>query len=396
MASSPPRRLALLGSTGSIGRSTLDVLAALPGEFQLVALAGGDNVPLLAEQAAVWRPPLLAVRTPEGARALRERLDYQPQILSGPEGLLAAATQTDARIVVAAIVGVAALEAIAAALHAGCTVALANKEALVVAGSLLLSAAQHGGGTLLPIDSEHSAIHQCLRAGSASELARLILTASGGPFRGFSADALARVTPAQALRHPTWSMGARVTLDSATLMNKGFEIIEACHLFGVHESQVEVLIHPQSILHSMVEFVDGSVVAQLGTADMRTPIQYALTYPRRLPSSRIQLKLNEVGRLEFFPAQSDLFRCLELARQVWRAGGGAGAVLNAADEIALEAFVAGQIQFPQIAAVVEHTLERLGVPAINGIGDILALDRQARELARAAASGLGHCVRQTA
>ncbi|MGH9484574.1 MAG: 1-deoxy-D-xylulose-5-phosphate reductoisomerase, partial [Terriglobales bacterium] len=326
----PRTRLAILGATGSIGRNTLEVVASLPERFTVTALAGGANIELLAEQANRFRPGLVSVKSQDAVVWLQQKLTYAPRVLTGAEGLLAAATECGAQIVVAAVVGVAALEAIAAGLRAGCTVALANKEALVVAGEVLLGAARAGGGRIIPIDSEHSAVHQCLRAGKRAELARVILTASGGPFRETPVAEMARVTPAQALRHPTWSMGSRVSLDSATLMNKGFEIIEACHLFGLDESQVEVLVHPQSIVHSMVEFVDGSVVAQLGTADMRTPIQYALTYPERLTSSRFPLKLDEVAKLEFMSPDHQRFPCLDLARQAWRAGGGASAVLNAA------------------------------------------------------------------
>lgn len=388
MPSAPPRRIAILGATGSIGRNTLDVIQSLPGRFEVTALAAGSNIAVLAEQANRFRPQLIAVKHQDLVAALGQKLDYAPRIVAGQEGLLAAARECGADIVVAAVVGVAALEAIAAALSQGCTVALANKEALVVAGTALLQAAQSGKGTILPVDSEHSAVHQCLRAGKRQELARVILTASGGPFRALSAVELARVTPSQALHHPTWSMGTRVTLDSATLMNKGFEIIEACHLFGLDESQVGVLVHPQSIVHSLVEFADGSLIAQLGTADMRTPIQYALTYPDRLPTERLPLKLEEVGRLEFMPPDGHRFPCLDLARQAWRAGGGAGAVLNAADEVALEAFVAGQIEFPAIARVVEETLQRMGAPAITTVADALACDRQAREVAAAALAAL--------
>lgn len=384
MSSIKPQPIALLGSTGSIGCNTLDVIASLPGEFEVVALAAGANVARLWDQAERFRPRLLVVRHEKAAHDLRQRMaggSYRPEILSGPEGLRTAATSCGARIVVAAVVGVVALEAIEAALQAGCRVALANKEALVAAGELLRAAATSGGGTIIPIDSEHSAIHQCLRAGAKSELGRLILTASGGPFRTLSAAELAGVSPEQALRHPTWSMGNRVTLDSATLMNKGFEILEACHLFGVEEAQVEVLIHPQSIVHSMVEFQDGSIIAQLGTADMRTPIQYALSYPHRLRSPRLQLKLEEVGKLEFYLPDTDRFPCLRLAREAGRAGQGAGAVLNAADEVALEAFVGGRVEFCTIAVIVEAVLQRMGAPAAPDMKAVLELDGRARAVA---------------
>jgi 1-deoxy-D-xylulose-5-phosphate reductoisomerase len=391
MTSSAPRRLALLGSTGSIGCSTLEVVAHLPEQFQVVALSAGRNVERMCEQALAWRPELVAMADEAAAGAVRDRLaaaGFRPQVMAGAAGLRAAAAECGAAVVVAATVGVAALEAIAAALATGCRLALANKEALVAAGPVLLAIAHRSGAEILPVDSEHSAIHQCLRGGAAAEVAELVLTASGGPFRGFSAAQLESVTPAAALCHPTWNMGARISLDSATLMNKGFEILEACSLFSLPEHRVRVLVHPQSIVHSMVEFRDGSVVAQLGTVDMRTPIQYALTYPHRCPSSRKRLKLDEIGHLDFELPDTKAFPCLELARQAGRAGGGAGAILNAADETALEEFTAGRIGFPAIASVVEETLQRLGAPPASSIEAVLELDRRARTAAREAAAAL--------
>ncbi len=380
------RRLALLGSTGSIGQNTLDVLAGFGDRFTVHALCAGDNIAKLAEQVETWRPPFAVVRSSEGADQLRRILIERgvtplPEIAHGEAGLLAAvAAPVD--MVVAATVGVAALGAIAAALAAGRTVALANKEALVVAGELLLAIARKNGAQLLPIDSEHSAIHQCLRGSQPAEVARLILTASGGPFLRCSVEQLATVTPAQARRHPTWDMGSRISLDSATLMNKGFEVIEACHLFGVRESQVEVLVHPQSIVHSMVEFSDGSTLAQLGTADMRTPIQYALTYPHRLPSIRKRLNLKEMSRLDFELPDHRRFPCLGLARQALRSGGAAPAALNAADEVAVAAFFAGRIPFTRIAGVVEETLSEVGAPPIASIQAVLEVDAHARRVAQ--------------
>lgn len=391
MSSPAPRRLALLGSTGSIGCSTLQVVASLPEQFQVVALSAGRNVERMCEQALAWRPELVAMADDAAAAAVRDRLaaaGFRPKVAAGAEGLLAAAAGCGASTVVAATVGIAALQAIAAALATGCRLALANKEALVAAGPVLLAIARGSGAEILPVDSEHSAIHQCLRSGAATEVAQLVLTASGGPFRGFTPAQLEAVTPAAALCHPTWSMGTRISLDSATLMNKGFEILEACCLFGLPEDRIRVLVHRQSIVHSMVEFRDGSVVAQLGTVDMRTPIQYALTYPRRCPSSRKRLKLEQIGHLDFELPDTAAFPCLDLARQAGRAGGGAGAILNAADETALEEFVAGRLGFPAIAAVVEETLHRLGSPSIGSIEAVLELDRRARAVAREAAAAV--------
>ncbi len=376
-----PRRVALLGSTGSIGRNTLDVIRAFPERFEVAALAAGDNVAELAQQIAAFRPRLAAIRCADKVPELRARLRElgapEPALAAGPEGLLAVAAAGD--LLVAAVVGVAALEAIAAALGRGCDVALANKEALVVAGPLLLAAARRSGAAVLPIDSEHSAVHQCLRGGG--EFERIILTASGGPLLRHSLADMAAVTPAEALRHPTWNMGARISLDSATLMNKGFEVIEACHLFGAAESQIEVMIHPQSIVHSLVEFSDGSTLAQMGAPDMRIPIQYALTYPDRLPNTRMRLKLEEIGKLEFELPDARRFPCLALARAAFRAGGGAPAVLNAADEVAVAAFLEGRLAFTGIAPVVEQALEQIGAPPVPGLEAVLDLDRAARRIA---------------
>ncbi|HEY7837890.1 MAG TPA: 1-deoxy-D-xylulose-5-phosphate reductoisomerase [Terriglobales bacterium] len=381
------KTVAVLGSTGSIGRNTLEVIAAHPDRFQVVALAAGDNVRELAAQIQQFHPRLAVLRTAAGCAELRRLLPQAPELvypelLYGAAGLRAAAVEAGAAIVVAATVGVAALPAIHAALAQGVSVALANKEALVAAGTVLMAAAARGGAELLPIDSEHSAIHQCLRSGHAGELARLLLTASGGPLLRRPLAELAGVTAIEALRHPTWNMGARISLDSATMMNKGFEIIEACHLFGVREAQVEVLVHPQSIVHSLVEFADGSVLAQLGAADMRLPIQYALTYPERLPCPGMRLKLEEVGRLEFEPPSLERFPCLGLARAASRAGGGAPAALNAADEVAAAAFLAGEIGFAEIAPVVERTLDRVGAPPVPSLEAVLAVDAEARRIGK--------------
>ncbi len=386
------RRLALLGSTGSIGRNVVDVVASLPGRFSITSLAAGSNIDLLAEQTVCLRPAFVSVRDTADLPRLRQLLIARglsplPEMMSGNEGLLAAVSAGSPEMVVAATVGVTALRAIHAAVRRGLPIALANKETLVVAGRLILEEARRSGSVILPIDSEHSAIHQCLRAAQTGEVERLILTASGGPFRHSPPEVLQTATPEQALQHPTWRMGGRITLDSATLMNKGFEIIEACYLFGLDEARVDVVVHPQSIVHSMVEFRDGSVMAQLGTTDMRTPIQYALTWPERVAANRPRLNLATLGRLDFEAPNPEKFPCLRLARAAWRAGGAAGAVLNAADEVAGSAFLSGRIAFPRIATVIEQVLERLGSRSVEGLEDVLAADAEARQLASALVSG---------
>jgi len=387
MSETKTRGIAVLGSTGSIGRSSLDVIGSLPQRLQAVALAAGANAELMAEQAARFRPRLLSMATAEAAAEVAARMRARglapPQTLHGPEGLRAVATVPDAEMVLAATAGVTALPAIFAAVEAGRSIALANKEALVVAGGLLLEQAKRSGAAILPVDSEHSAVHQCLRSGRAHELERITLTASGGPLLRVPAPMLQDVTPEQALRHPTWSMGARISLDSATLMNKGFEVIEACWLFGIGEERVEVLVHPQSILHSMVEFVDGSVIAQLGPPDMRIPIQYALTYPERAGAARKRLRLEEVSNLEFERPDLDRFPCLGLARAAWHAGGFAPVALNAADEVALAAYVQRKIRFTAIAPVIEATMSAMQKQGgrAEGLADTMAADAEARRLA---------------
>ncbi|HWG36281.1 MAG TPA: 1-deoxy-D-xylulose-5-phosphate reductoisomerase [Terriglobales bacterium] len=387
MSTTKRRGIALLGSTGSIGRSGLDVIGSLPQRLRAVALAAGTNAELMAEQAARFRPRLIAMATPaaaaEVAALLRARRAPVPEVLHGPEGLRAVATHADADMVLAATVGVTALPAIFAAVEAGRDIALANKEALVVAGGLLLGRARATGAAILPVDSEHSAVHQCLRSGSPREVERITLTASGGPLLRVPAHQLEAVTPEQALRHPTWSMGTRISLDSATLMNKGFEVIEACWLFGLGEDRVEVLVHQQSILHSMVEFVDGSVIAQLGPPDMRIPIQYALTYPIRIEAERNRLKLEEISRLEFERPDVERFPCLGLARAAWRAGGVAAVALNAADEVALAGYVQRKLRFTAIAPIIEETMAAMVGQdwSPEELNSILAADAEARRLA---------------
>jgi 1-deoxy-D-xylulose-5-phosphate reductoisomerase len=379
------KQISILGSTGSIGRQTLDVVARHPGLFRVVAMAAGTSMETLAEQVRAVRPELVSVA--DGARAadLKARLSSlngaRPEILIGAEGLDAVATHPSADIVISAAVGVVGLPATYAAIRQGKAVALANKEVLVAAGELVMAAARKAGVALLPVDSEHNAIHQCLRAGAPKEVRRLVLTASGGPFRTTPAAQLKHVTPEQALAHPNWRMGQRITIDSATLMNKGFEVIEARWLFGMGMDRIDVVIHPQSIVHSMVEYVDGSVLAQLGPPDMRLPIQYALTYPDRVPSEGARLDWSRIEKLEFTQPEPGKFPCLDLAREATRRGGAAPCALNAADETAVAAFLAGRIPFIGIARVVASVLEKTSSAALGSIDDVLAADREARRLA---------------
>lgn len=381
------KKLAILGSTGSIGRQCLHVVESLPEKCQVVALAAGKNVALAAEQAAKHRPRMISVATGEAAKELRERLrsskvDPLPEILSGSEGIERVATHPEAEMLVSAAVGVVGLPATYKAVARGKSLALANKEVLVAAGELVMAAARRSGKAVLPVDSEHNAIHQCLRAGGRSEVKRLVLTASGGPFRKTPASQLANVTPQQALEHPNWRMGKRITIDSATLMNKGFEVIEARWLFGMRPEQIDVVIHPQSTIHSMVEFVDGSILAQLGPTDMRMPIQYALTYPERVASNGCALDWSRLTTLDFEPAPAGKFPCLALAREALRQGGALPCALNAADEECVAAFLEGRLKFTGIARVIERVLERMPRTTFCRIEDALAADELARALAR--------------
>jgi 1-deoxy-D-xylulose-5-phosphate reductoisomerase len=380
------KSIAILGSTGSIGRQTLNVVEALPGRFRVCALAAGGNVELLAEQAIRHRPDMISVATNAGANELRERLaatdDGPPsEIVVGADGIMAVATHPQAEILVSAAVGVVGLPATYKAIEHGKTIALANKEVLVAAGELVMAAVKRHGVALLPVDSEHNAIHQCLRGGERGEVQRLILTASGGPFRKTPASKLKDVTPEQALAHPNWRMGQRISIDSATLMNKGFEVIEAHWLFDIPLSKVDVVIHPQSTIHSMVEFVDGSILAQLGPTDMRMPIQYALTYPERLASNEHALDWSRLRRLEFARVPARKFPCLRLARQALNTGGSAPCALNAADEVAVTAFLERRIPFLGIARVIESVLEQMPSAAWDNIEDVLGADGEARRLA---------------
>jgi len=381
------RTLAILGSTGSIGANTLEVVRESGGELRVWSLAAGRNIELLSSQIVEFRPQLVSVATEEMAERLERRLAEagvpKPQIVYGSTGNLAAATSDAVDTVVSAAVGVAGLEATYEAVRLGKRVALANKEVLVAAGELVMAAAQRSHALLLPVDSEHNGMHQCLRgADRPQEVSRLILTASGGPFRRTPVETLSGVTPADALRHPTWNMGRRITINSATLMNKGFEVIEACRLFGFRPDQVEVLIHPQSTVHAMIEFQDGSVIAQLGVTDMKMPIQYALYYPERKPcpqSRKLDWKI--VRQWDFEPPDREKFPALGLAYRALESGGSAGCTLNAADEVAVEAFLNGQISFLAMADVVAGTLASVPVEQPRSIADVLAVDRASRQRA---------------
>jgi 1-deoxy-D-xylulose-5-phosphate reductoisomerase len=380
------RRVILLGATGSIGRSTCQVARALPERVQIVGMSGWRNLEQLAREANDLQPEALAVRDEESASVLRARLNYPPRaIFTGPEGLAKLAAWEGADLVLVAIVGTGGLSPTLAALQAGRDIALASKEVLVVAGELVMETARRHGGRLLPVDSEHNAIFQCLEGRPMEQVRKLVLTASGGPFRTWPKEKLRGVAPTQALQHPTWSMGKKITVDSATLFNKGLEMIEASWLFGVGIGQVEVVIHPQSIVHSMVEFVDGSVLAQLSHSDMRFPIQYALTWPERIGGALPALDLAKVGRLDFEQPRHEDFPALGLARQAATAGGTAPAVLNAANEVGVEEFLAGRLSFPRIWETVDEVLATLPVDPADNLEHLLAADRAARALALAVA-----------
>ena len=374
--------VAILGSTGSIGRSALSVVDAHPGRLRVVALAGGENAARLAEQVRKYRPAIVAVATEAALDELKRRLGGGTGIrfAAGAEGLLAVATCAEASLVLCASSGTAGLEAVLAAIDAGKTIALANKEVLVMAGSLMVDAARKRRVRLLPVDSEHNAIHQCLHGRAPDEVKRLILTASGGPFRSLDRAALERVTPEDALRHPTWQMGRKITIDSATLMNKGLEVIEAHWLFGVSGARIEVVIHPQSIVHSLVELRDGSIIAQLGVTDMRLPIQYAFAYPDRWDGMLAPLDVSALRTLEFEPPDEGRFPCLRLAYVALERGGAWPVVLNAANEVAVDAFLAGRIGFSAIPQTIDRALaaadRSTSVP--RSLADVRAADTWAR------------------
>ena len=384
------KRIAILGSTGSIGRSALAVVDAHPSRLQVAALAAGDNASLLAEQIETYKPRVAAIATAGGMDRLRASVGpaARARLLAGAEGLLAVATHPEVDIVICASAGTAGLEAVLAAIDAGKTIALANKEVLVMAGALVTEAAHRRGVSILPVDSEHNAIHQCLHGRKSDEIRRLILTASGGPFRQLSEPELDRVRPEAALRHPTWQMGRKITIDSATLMNKGLEVIEAHWLFGVDADHIDVLIHPQSIVHSMVELNDGSVIAQLGVTDMRLPIQYACSYPERWETPLPTLDLARAGRLEFHEPALDRFPCLALAYRALRAGGTVPVVLNAANEVAVDAFLDGKLGFTAIPRVIERTMNAHEIERVATIDTVRRVDRWAREQAHDTARAL--------
>ncbi|MBI5166389.1 MAG: 1-deoxy-D-xylulose-5-phosphate reductoisomerase [candidate division NC10 bacterium] len=373
------KRLAILGSTGSIGTQTLSLVEAFPQEFQVVALASRRNVTLLAEQIRKFSPRLVAVEKEGAAEDLRRRLSgLEVEILWGPEGLVSLAIAPDVDLVVSAMVGTAGLLPTMAAIEAKKDVALANKEILVMGGELVMAAAKARDVRILPIDSEHSAIFQCLSGGRREEIKRVILTASGGPFRDLPRERFAGISPEEALRHPTWSMGPKVTIDSATLMNKGLEVIEAKWLFDLKVSQIEVLVHPQSIVHSMVEFIDGSFLAQLSITDMRLPILYALSYPERRRNTLPTLDLTQISSLTFEPVDQEKFPCLSLAYWAAEVGGTLPAVLNAANEVAVSLFLAKRIDFNDIPSLVEKAMGAHKVRKLGSIEEALEVDRQVR------------------
>jgi 1-deoxy-D-xylulose-5-phosphate reductoisomerase len=381
------KQLAILGSTGSIGKQCLSVVESLPGRFGVVALAAGGNLEELAGQIERHKPELVSVGDAKKADELAVLLRGKgirplPAIHHGREGMLAVGTHSKAGIVVSAAVGVVGLEATYEAVKLGRTVALSNKEVLVAAGELVMAAATKAGRELLPVDSEHNAVHQCLRGGTHGEVRRLVLTASGGPFRKTPLAALVSVTPEQALAHPNWRMGNRITIDSATMMNKGFEVIEARWLFGMRPDQIEVVIHPQSTIHSMVEYVDGSVLAQLGPTDMRMPIQYALTYPERVASNDVALDWRKLKRLDFGNVSMRRFPCVRLAREAMKKGGAFPCALNAADEIAVAAFLERRLPFLGIPEVIERVLGRTPRVRFEKMDDVLTADAEARRMAR--------------
>jgi 1-deoxy-D-xylulose-5-phosphate reductoisomerase len=380
-----PKRIAILGSTGSIGRSTLSVVETHPDRFAVATLAAGNNVDTAFEQARRWNPRVMSMATEKAAEDLRDRLRHAGsgdiEVVHGSAGAVRVATYPEVDFVVSAIVGVAGLEATYEAVKAGKTVGLANKECLVAAGDLLTAEARRHDKPLLPIDSEHNAVHQCLRGGRLEEVQHVWLTASGGPFLNTPKSQFRSITVEQALAHPTWKMGKRITIDSATLMNKGFEVIEACRLFHLPASRIKVMVHPQSTIHSLVEFVDGSILAQLSVTDMRLPILYALTWPERIPSG-LRFQVNDLRHLDFVPPDMEKFPCLALAYEAAEAGGAKTVALNAADEVAVAAFLEGDIGFEEIQRLIREVLDETEARRPESIREVLEMDAQARRQAR--------------
>lgn len=377
-----PKTVTILGATGSIGQQTLDVIAQYPQLFQIGYITVNRNIEMLQSLLHRFSPKGIVIRDVTAYTEFREKYSYNGVLLCGEEGLIEAASDPENTIVVAALVGFAGVKPTIAAIENGIPVALANKEVLVSAGCYVIQRARERQVPLLPIDSEHSAIAQCLRGEERETVEKIILTASGGPFRTYSQEQLQAVTPQMALRHPTWTMGAKITIDSATLMNKGLELIEARWLFDIPDDRIDILIHPQSIIHSLVQFIDGSVKAQLSIPDMRLPILYALTYPERLPTDFPRLSLEHLRTLTFEAPDPIRFPCLTLAREALRRGGTAPAILNAANEIAVYAFLSSQIRFTDIPVIIEETLQKIPLQSNPSLDDIFAADQQAREFAQ--------------
>jgi len=375
------RRLSILGATGSVGTSTLDLVERNPDRFEVVALSAARNVVALADAARRTSAKLAVIDDPNLMTELEERLSGSGcRAATGAEALNEAAAG-EAELVMAAIVGCAGLKPVMAAIEAGRTVALANKESLVTAGELMIAGARQSGATILPVDSEHNAIFQCLAGSNSAGVSKIILTASGGPFRMRSREEMASMSPEQAVAHPNWSMGAKISVDSATMMNKGLELIEAHHLFGLPSDRIDILVHPQSVIHSMVEYVDGSVLAQMGSPDMRIPIAYALAYPDRIGTPAERLDLGRIGSLTFEVPDTQRFPALRLAREALENGGAAPIVLNAANEEAVAAFLDRRIAFLDICQTVEEALHRTGATQPQSIADVIDIDRDARALA---------------
>jgi len=375
------KNVVLLGSTGSIGTSTCKVIDDVPEVMQLIGLAAGQNITLLREQVSKYQPMAISIADADAAKELENEFSGPPEVYCGEEGLIRLATLPEADIVLIAIVGTAGLQPALAAIRAGKDIAVASKEILVMAGEIVMTEAREHGVKVLAVDSEHSAIFQCLDGKSPESIRQIWLTASGGPFRGKPAEEFADITVEQALKHPSWEMGRKITIDSATLFNKGLEMIEARWLFDIEMERVRVVVHPQSVIHSMVEFVDGSVLAQLSTPDMCLPIQYALTYPDRAPSDRVQTSLAEIGRLDFEEPDADRFPSLNLARRAGEVGGTLPAVLNAANEVAVEAFCKREISFTKITETVAHIMDAHQVVETPSLEEILTADAWARTAA---------------